>query len=137
MGWQEAHDIIMSWPSSYAVLHQPRAMLQDGSSLYGYAGQNALGKRTKANCKHPWRTPNSLPFVLDGLMTGETFYAHAEQFLAPALRPGDVVVMENCASTRSPGSKRDPRGPRQRPLPAGLQPRPHSDREMFPSLRPC
>jgi RHS repeat-associated protein len=37
MGWQEAHDIIMSWPSS-------RSMLQDGPSLYGYAGQNAGGR---------------------------------------------------------------------------------------------
>ena len=32
MGWQQAHDIIMSWPSSHP-------MLQDGPSVYGYAGQ--------------------------------------------------------------------------------------------------
>ena len=35
MGWQTAHDIIMSWPSS-------RAMMQDGPSVFGYAGQNVL-----------------------------------------------------------------------------------------------
>ena len=37
MGWQTAHDIIMSWPSS-------RATMQDGPSVFGYAGQNVLGK---------------------------------------------------------------------------------------------
>src|SRR3546814_6313064 len=31
------------------------------------------------------------PMVLDGPMTGETFRAYVEQFLAPALSPGDVV----------------------------------------------
>lgn len=35
------------------------------------------------------------PLVLDGPMTGEAFLAYAEQFLAPALEPGDVVVMDN------------------------------------------
>ena len=33
--------------------------------------------------------------VLDGPMTGEVFRAYVEQFLAPALAPGDVVVMDN------------------------------------------
>lgn len=32
------------------------------------------------------------PLVLDGPMTGPTFYAYVEQFLVPALAPGDVVV---------------------------------------------
>ena len=36
MGWQDAHDIVMSWPSSHP-------MLQDGPSIYGYAGQNPIG----------------------------------------------------------------------------------------------
>lgn len=35
------------------------------------------------------------PLVLDGPMTGETFRAYVEQFLAPALSPGDVVVLDN------------------------------------------
>ena len=30
------------------------------------------------------------PLVLDGPMTGEAFRAYVEQFLAPALSPGDV-----------------------------------------------
>lgn len=35
------------------------------------------------------------PLVLDGPMTGETFHAYVEQVLAPALAPGDIVVMDN------------------------------------------
>lgn len=35
------------------------------------------------------------PCVLDGAMTGELFRAYVEQMLAPALTPGDVVVMDN------------------------------------------
>jgi transposase len=35
------------------------------------------------------------PLVLDGAMTGAAFRAYVEQFLAPALDPGDVVVLDN------------------------------------------
>src|SRR3712207_5903971 len=35
------------------------------------------------------------PLVLDGPMTGETFRTYLEQVLAPTLRAGDVVVMDN------------------------------------------
>jgi transposase len=35
------------------------------------------------------------PMVLDGAMTGDVFVAYAEQVLVPALRPGDIVVMDN------------------------------------------
>jgi transposase len=43
------------------------------------------------------------PLVLDGPMTGDTFRAYAEQFLAPALSPGDVVVMDNLAAHKVAG----------------------------------
>ena len=43
------------------------------------------------------------PLVLDGPMTGEAFVAYIEQFLAPALRPGDVVVMDNLAAHKVTG----------------------------------
>ncbi len=38
------------------------------------------------------------PLVLSGPMTGPAFPAYVEQFLAPALRPGSVVVMDNLAA---------------------------------------
>ena len=35
------------------------------------------------------------PMVLDGPMNGAAFLAYIEQVLAPTLRPGDVVIMDN------------------------------------------
>jgi transposase len=43
------------------------------------------------------------PFVLDGPMTGEVFRAYVEHMLAPALSPGDVVVMDNLAAHKVAG----------------------------------
>lgn len=45
------------------------------------------------------------PLVLDGPMTGEAFRAYIEQFLAPALEPGDVVVMDNLATHKVAGAR--------------------------------
>ena len=60
-----------------------------------------------------WRTTTFLaglrasgiiaPFVLDGPITGDVFRAYVEQMLAPALRPGDVVVMDNLAAHKVAG----------------------------------
>ena len=41
---------------------------------------------------------SSAPTVADGPMTGDVFVADVEQPLAPVLRPGDVVVMDNLSS---------------------------------------
>lgn len=35
------------------------------------------------------------PMVLDGPMDGVAFIAYVEQLLAPTLKPGDIVVMDN------------------------------------------
>jgi transposase len=43
------------------------------------------------------------PLVLDGPMTGPVFRAYVEQMLAPALAPGDVVVMDNLAPHKVAG----------------------------------
>ncbi len=43
------------------------------------------------------------PLVLDGTMTGEVFRAYVEQMLAPALQPGDVVVMDNLPAHKVAG----------------------------------
>ena len=41
------------------------------------------------------------PFVLDGPINGESFLAYVEQVLAPTLKPGDIVVMDNLGSHKS------------------------------------
>ena len=46
------------------------------------------------------------PVVIDGAVTGDLFVAYAEQQLVPALRPGDVVVMDNRACHERAGVRR-------------------------------
>ena len=46
------------------------------------------------------------PVVIDGAVTGDLFVAYAEQQLVPALRPGDVVVMDNLACHKRAGVRR-------------------------------
>jgi transposase len=43
------------------------------------------------------------PLVVDGPMRGEIFKAYVEQMLAPALSPGDVVVLDNLAAHKVAG----------------------------------
>jgi transposase len=71
--------------------------------LYGRAPQ---GERLVQKIPHGnWKTITFIaalrhnrvtaPFVLEGPMTGETFKAYVEQILAPTLKPGDIVFMDN------------------------------------------
>lgn len=43
------------------------------------------------------------PFVVDRPMNGTIFRAYVEQVLAPTLRPGDIVVMDNLGSHKVAG----------------------------------
>jgi transposase len=43
------------------------------------------------------------PAVFEGAINGEMFLAYVEQTLAPALRPGDLVVMDNLSSHKVAG----------------------------------
>lgn len=83
--------------------------------LYGRAPR---GERLVGAVPHGhWRTTTFIaglrqsgviaPMVLDGPMTGAAFRAYIEQALAPALQPGDVVVMDMCG--RPSRSKRNRR----------------------------
>ena len=45
------------------------------------------------------------PLVLDGPINGNAFLAWVEQFLAPELRAGDIVVMDNLSSHKVAGVK--------------------------------
>ncbi len=42
------------------------------------------------------------PMVLDGPMNGVWFLANVQQVLAPTLKPGGVVIMDNLAAHKSP-----------------------------------
>lgn len=45
------------------------------------------------------------PFVIDRAMNGAIFLAYVEQVLAPTLRPGDIVVMDNLPAHKVAGVK--------------------------------
>jgi transposase len=77
-------------------------------------GRSARGERLVDAAPHGhWRTTTFVaglrssgiiaPLVLDGPMTGEAFRAYVEQFLTPALSPGDVVVMDNLGAHKVAG----------------------------------
>jgi transposase len=77
-------------------------------------GRCAKGERLRASIPYGhWKTTTFLaglchdgliaPLVLDGPIDGESFRAYVEQFLAPALRPGQIVVMDNLASHKVAG----------------------------------
>lgn len=78
---------------------------------YGWA---PLSERLVTAAPHGhWRTTTFVaglrstglvaPLVLDGPINGPAFLAYVEQFLAPTLRPGDVVVMDNLSAHKVAG----------------------------------
>ena len=69
-------------------------------------GRAARGQRCRAPVPHGhWKTTTfvgalrrsgmTAPMTLDGAMYGAAFLAYVEQVLAPTLKPGDIVVMDN------------------------------------------
>jgi transposase len=73
--------------------------------LYGRAPQ---GERLVQKVPHGnWKTITFIaalrhdrvtaPFVLEGAMTGEIFKAYVEQFLAPTLKRGDILFLDNAS----------------------------------------
>lgn len=72
------------------------------------------GQRCRAAIPHGhWKTVTFVgaltragfiaPMLLDGPMNGEAFLAWCEQMLAPALRPGNLVIMDNLAAHKVAG----------------------------------
>jgi transposase len=72
-------------------------------------GWGPRGKRLRAYAPHGhWRTLTFIgalcldrlvaPCVFDGPINGACFRAYTEQQLAPILKPGDIVVMDNLGS---------------------------------------
>ena len=46
------------------------------------------------------------PCLFDGPINGERFHAYVEQFLAPTLKPGDVVILDNFGSHKGKAVRR-------------------------------
>jgi transposase len=82
--------------------------------LRGWAprGQRLLAKVPQGR----WRTMTFLaalrcdridaPCVIDGPINGSSFLAYVEQMLLPALRPGDIVIIDNLGSHKGKAVRR-------------------------------
>jgi transposase len=46
------------------------------------------------------------PCVIDGPINGASFLAYVEQLLAPTLKPGDIVIMDNLGSHKRQAIRR-------------------------------
>jgi transposase len=78
------------------------------------SGRCPIGQRLLAKTPYGhWRTTTFLaslrhdglvaPLTLDGPMDGETFRAWTQQFLAPILKPDDIVIMDNLPAHKVAG----------------------------------
>ena len=104
-GWQRFMD-----PARFVFLDETGT----ATNMARRYGRSPSGERLVAAVPHGhWRTTTFVaglrqtgivaPLVLDGPMTGAAFRAYVEQFLAPALAPGDVVVLDNLAAHKVDG----------------------------------
>ncbi len=76
-------------------------------------GRAPEGERLRAGVPHGhWRTTTFVaglriggidaPMLIDGAINGASFLAYVQQVLVPTLNPGDVVIMDNLASHKTP-----------------------------------
>jgi transposase len=77
-------------------------------------GRCARGERLVAAVPHGhWKTSTfvaalrlsglTAPLVVDRAMNGDIFRAYVEQFLAPTLGPGDIVILDNLGAHKVAG----------------------------------
>lgn len=101
------------WRAHQSKLDPARLVFIDETwaktNMVRQAGWGLKGQRVKALAPHGhWRTLTLLaglrqdgivaPFVIDGPINGRWFRLYVEQVLAPALRPGDIVILDNLGS---------------------------------------
>ena len=106
------------WKTTQALLNAARLIFIDetgtNTAMTRLRGRCRKGKRLIAHVPHGhWKTTTFVaglrcdaiiaPLVVDGPMNGEIFRAWVEQHLAPLLRPGDVVIMDNLSAHKVEG----------------------------------
>lgn len=86
------------------------------SNMTRLYGRSPVGTRCVGRTPHGhWKTTTMLSairlsgvirdatVILDGPMNSDTFLTYTEHHLAPTLKPGDVVVMDNLSSHKAAG----------------------------------
>lgn len=97
-------------PQSLVFLDESSAQ----TNMTRRCGRALVGKRCNDHTAHGhWQSTTLLSairadrvieqatVIYDGPMNAQTFEGYVQQYLAPSLRPGDVVVMDNLASHKS------------------------------------
>lgn len=107
-----------AWHTLVATIDPDRFVFLDESGvatdLIRRYGRSRRGTRVHDHTPHRhWHTSTfvgalridglTAPGLLDGPMDGDAFLAYLDQVLAPTLRPGDVVVMDNLPAHRVAG----------------------------------
>jgi transposase len=106
------------WRAGQAQLNPQRLVFVDetgaATNMARRYGRGPRGKRVDGPVPHGhWKATTFVggltargfvaPYVTDGAMNGAIFKAWVEQILAPALRPGDIVIMDNLAAHKVAG----------------------------------
>ena len=99
-------------------LDAPRLVFIDETAvttkMVRHRGRSPRGERLVASVPHGhWKTLTlvaalringlTAPYVIDGAMDGPSFLAYVEQILAPTLRKGDIVFMDNLRTHKIDG----------------------------------
>src|SRR5271167_2655257 len=106
-----------AWADDQPGLDPDRLVFIDESgistNMARLRGRAPRGKRLVGKIPHGhWKmttfvaalrsTALTAPCVIDGPMNGDAFLAYVEQILAPTLKSGDIVVMDNLSSHKLP-----------------------------------
>ncbi len=105
-----------AWRAWQASLDPARLVFIDetgaNTAMARRCGRAKRGARVVAPVPHGhWKTTTfvaglrltglSAPFVIDQPMNGAIFQTYVKRCLAPTLRPGDIVIMDNLSSHKS------------------------------------
>ena len=108
----------MAWADNQPKLDPDRLVFIDetgtSTKMARLRGRAPRGERLVGKIPHGhWKTTTfvaglrstalTAPCVIDGPMNGNAFLAYVEQVLAPTLKPGDVVVLDNLSAHKVPG----------------------------------
>lgn len=102
-----------AWQADQPALDPARLVFVDETwaktNMTRRYGRAPVGERLVCPIPHGhWKTTTfvaalrtdglTAPLVIDGAMNGDLFVAYVERVLVPALKPGDIVVMDNLSS---------------------------------------
>jgi len=107
-----------AWCDSQGALNPARLVFIDetwiATNMVRRYGRSPRGERLVGAVPYGhWKTTTfvaglrcdglTAPFVIDGPINGEWFRTYVEKVLAPTLRPGDIVILDNLSSHKVAG----------------------------------